>query len=195
MSEPAPPATPAAIKAPRWTLWLPLALFGGFCALVIHGLVKPGGTDVPSHMIGKPLPAFALRAAVPGRPGLSAADMGLGQSGAGKPRLLNIFASWCIPCAAEAPVLLQLRQAGAQIDGIAIRDHQDDLAAYLARRGNPYTRLGADDVSAVQLAIGSSGVPETFVIDGHGIIRYQHIGDIRPEEVPLMMARLAEAAR
>ena len=176
-------------RAPRWMLWLPLALFAGFVVLVLVGLVRPGSHDVPSQMIGKPLPGFALRAAVPDRPGLAAADF------TGKPRLLNIFASWCIPCAVEAPVLTQLQQQGAEIDGIAIRDHQADLQGFLTQHGNPYTRLGADDVSAVQLAIGSSGVPETFVIDGHGIIRYQHIGDIRPEEVPMMLQKLKDAGQ
>lgn len=175
-------------SAPRWTLWLPLAVFAGFVVLVVSGLVHPGSRDVPSQMIGKPLPHFALPAAADDRPGLSDHDFTTG-----KPRLLNIFASWCIPCGVEAPVLSELARQGAEIDGIAIRDHHADLAAFLARNGNPYARLGADDVSAVQLAIGSSGVPETFVIDGHGIIRYQHIGDIRPEEVPMMLAKLKEA--
>ena len=92
-------------------------------------------------------------------------------------------------------MLAELARQGAEIDGIAIRDHRADLAAFLARNGNPYTRLGADDVSAVQLAIGSSGVPETFVIDGHGVIRYQHIGDIRPEEVPMMLQKLKDAGQ
>ena len=181
------PRTP---RAPGWTLWLPLALFGVFVALVVVGLVRPASHDVPSQMIGKPLPHFALPAATDGKPGLTNGDLSTG-----KPRLLNIFASWCIPCGVEAPVLAELARQGAEIDGIAIRDHREDLAAFLARNGNPYTRLGADDVSAVQLAIGSSGVPETFVIDGHGIIRYQHIGDIRPEEVPLMLAKLKEAGQ
>jgi cytochrome c biogenesis protein CcmG/thiol:disulfide interchange protein DsbE len=113
----------------------------------------------------------------------------------GKPRLLNLFASWCIPCAAESPQLAALAAQGAEIDGIAVRDHKDDLAAFLARNGNPYTRIGGDDVSAVQMAIGSSGVPETFVIDGKGIIRYQHIGDVRPEDVPLLLQKLREAGQ
>ena len=180
-------------RAPRWTLWLPLALFAGFCVLVVVGLVRPHATDVPSGMVGKPLPAFNLPAAADGRPGLSAADMGLGANASGKPRRLNIFASWCIPCAAEAPVLNQLAAQGVEIDGIAIRDHRADLAAFLARNGNPYARIGGDDVSAVQLALGSSGVPETFVIDSHGVIRDQHIGGILPEEVPEMLARLKAA--
>jgi cytochrome c biogenesis protein CcmG/thiol:disulfide interchange protein DsbE len=174
-------------RAPRWTLWLPLALFGVFVALVAAGLMHPKDTDIASQMVGKPLPAFALRPAADGREGLSNADF------TGKPRLLNIFASWCVPCGVEAPVLGELRRQGASIEGIAIRDHKDDLNAFLARNGNPFDRIGADDVSAVQLAIGSSGVPETFVIDAKGVIRYQHIGDIRPEEVPTIMAKLKEA--
>lgn len=175
-------------RAPRWTLWLPLALFAIFVALVAYNLVKPASRDVPSRFVGQPLPAFDLKPASDARPGLSRADMATG-----KPRLLNVFASWCVPCAAEAPQLAQLTAAGVEIDGIAIRDHKDDLAVFLARYGNPYARIGADDVSAVQLAIGSSGVPESFVIDGKGVIRYQHIGDIRQDDIPLILAKLKEA--
>lgn len=181
------PATP---KAPGWALWLPLALFAVFVALVAYNLVRPASNDVPSRFIGHPLPQFDLRPAADGKPGLSRADMA-----DGKPRLLNIFASWCIPCAVETPQLAQLAANGVEVDGIAIRDHKDDLAVFLARNGNPYRRIGADDVSAVQLAIGSSGVPETFVIDGKGVIRYQHIGDIRPEDVPMLLGKLREAAQ
>lgn len=174
----------------RWTLWLPLALFGGFVVLVLIGLFWPAGREVPSQMIGKPLPAFELPAAVPDRPGLSSSHFA-----DGKPRLLNIFASWCIPCAVEAPQLNQLAAAGVEIDGIAIRDRREDVQAFLGRHGNPYSRIGADDVSAVQLALGSSGVPETFVIDGEGRIAYQHIGEIRPDQVPLILEQLKEADR
>ena len=66
---------------------------------------------------------------------------------------------------------------------------------FLARNGNPYARIGADNLGKVQLAIGSSGVPETFVIDGKGVIRYQHIGDIRPEDVPMLLGKLREAGQ
>jgi len=177
-------------RAPRWTLWLPLALFLGFVLLVVAGLVRPKNNDIASHMIGKPLPAFVLRPAADDRPGVSTADFTQGQ-----PRLLNIFASWCIPCRAEAPVLAEIARQGVPINAIAIRDHKADLAAFLAQYGNPYARIGADDVSSVQLAIGSSGVPETFVIDGKGVIRYQHIGDIRPEQVPMILAKLKEAGQ
>ena len=148
-AEPAP--TPAAV---RWALWLPLALFFSFCALVIAGLLHPASHDIQSRMIGQPLPPFALPAAVPARPGLARTDLATG-----KPHLLNIFASWCIPCGIEAPQIAQLTALGAEVDGIAIRDHPEDLAQYLERNGDPYTRIGGDDVSAVQLAIGSSGCP------------------------------------
>lgn len=175
-------------KPARWAMWLPLALFAGFVALFLSGLLRPGEREVRSAMIGKPLPAFNLPAAVADRPGLARADL-LG----GKPRLLNIFASWCVPCAAEAPVLEQLRQAGVEVDGVAIRDQREDLDRFFARYGNPFARIGADNVSAVQFALGSSGVPESFVIDARGTIRYQHIGEIRPEQVPMILDQLKEA--
>lgn len=172
----------------RWALWLPLALFTVFVGLVLHGLLRPADRIIESAMIGKPLPMFDLRPAIAERPGLSSAEYK-----AGRPRLLNIFASWCIPCALEAPQLDALKNQGVAIDGIAVRDRREDVAAFLARNGNPFDRIGADDVSAVQLALGSSGVPETFVIDGKGVIRYQHIGDIRPEHVPILLRELREA--
>lgn len=172
----------------RWRVWVPLLLFAGFVGLAAVMLAKPKDEFVESRMVGKDLPYFALRPAVPDRPGLASADYK-----AGRPRLLNIFASWCLPCAAEAEQLRRLAEQGAVIDGIAIRDKPADVAAFLARYGNPYRAVGADDLSEVQLALGSSGVPETFVIDGRGRIAYQHIGDIRAEHVPLLLRKLEEA--
>lgn len=179
---------PPSSATARWALWLPLVLFAALAVLLMFGLLRPAERAVTSKMVGKPLPEFSLPAAVAERPGLSRAEMAQGS-----PRLLNIFASWCVPCIAEAPVLEKLRQAGVQIDGIAIRDQRDDLKAFLARNGNPYARIGADDVSAVQFALGSSGVPESFIIDGKGVIRYQHIGEIRVDDLPLILAKLKEA--
>ncbi len=178
------------MKRARWALWLPLVLFAGFMVLVFVQLVDPAPREVASTMIGKPIPQFDLRPAVDGQPGLSLADLK-----DGRPKLLNIWASWCVPCAAEAPQLEALRRQGAEVVGVAIRDRPEDVAAFLGRYGNPYSRIGADDLSEVQLAIGSSGVPETFVVDGAGVIRYQHIGDVRERDVPLLLAKLREAAR
>jgi cytochrome c biogenesis protein CcmG/thiol:disulfide interchange protein DsbE len=177
----------ASPKTIRWALWLPLALFAGFVALVLIGLLRPADRTVESKMVGKPLPEFSLKQAVTDRPALSRADL-IG----GKPRLLNVFASWCVPCITEAPVLAQLSDAGVEIVGVAIRDHPMDVARFLARNGNPYTRIGVDDVSAIQFALGSSGVPESFIIDTRGVIRYQHIGEIRDEDVAMILQRLAE---
>lgn len=170
-------------------MWLPLAIFVGLFALFVHGLMRPANTNVVSAFIGNPLPQFNLPAAAADRPGLTTAEFR-----AGKPRLLNVFASWCLPCAAEAPQLAALAQAGVEVDGVAIHDRPEDLARFLANNGNPYTAIGRDDKRAVQIAIGSSGVPETYVIDGKGVIRYQHIGDIRADDVPMLLGKLKDAA-
>ncbi len=172
----------------RIFLWALVAVVGGLFALFAYQLGQPKDEFVESAMIGEPLPAFDLRPAVGDRPGLANTDLADGRA-----RLVNIFASWCIPCRVEAPQLEALRQSGAEIVGIAIRDRPEDVAGFLQIYGNPFTAIGADDISAVQLSLGSSGVPETFVIDGRGVIRYQHIGDIRPEHVQTILYELREA--
>lgn len=177
-----------AAKPRRWTIWLPLALFLAFIALVAIGLLRPADRQVASTLIDRPLPSFKLPGSLPGTPGLSSADFAQG-----RPRLLNIFASWCIPCRVEAPQLAQLKRAGAAIDGISVRDRPEAIRAFLAENGNPFARIAADDAGSVQLALGSSGVPETYVIDGKGRIRYQHIGEIRPEHVPMLLDKLQAA--
>lgn len=172
----------------RLLIWLPFLLFAGFVLLFVLGMFKPDDRVITSKLVGQPLPAFALPAGASDRPGLSSKDLATGE-----PHLLNIFASWCVPCAAEAPQLLALKQAGAKIDAIAIRDARPDVDGFLKRWGNPYDRIGLDARSSVQLALGSSGVPETFVIDGKGRIVHQHIGDIREENVPEILAKLRAA--
>lgn len=171
----------------RWW-WIPLMLFALFVGVAGYQLSQPKDEFVRSAMIGEPLPAFALRPATEGVAGVNDADLR-----DGTPRLLNIWASWCLPCIAEAPQLERLRDAGVEIVGVAIRDRPEDVAAFLARHGNPYTRIGADDLSEVMLSIGSQGVPETFVIDGRGTITYQHMGDIRASDVPVLLEKLEEA--
>jgi len=172
----------------RLLIWLPLVLFAGFFILFASGLLKPDDRVITSKLVGKPLPAFTLPAAASDRPPLASAGLVTGQ-----PRLLNIFASWCVPCAAEAPQLMALKEAGVEIDAIAIRDARPDVDRFLQRYGNPYSRIGLDARSSVQIAIGSSGVPESFVIDGKGRITYQHIGDIRADDLPTILKRLKDA--
>jgi cytochrome c biogenesis protein CcmG, thiol:disulfide interchange protein DsbE len=169
----------------RLMLWVPLGLFLLFFAVVASGLIKPANRTIASKMVGKPLPTFSLAPAHAGQPGLGSINFRQG-----KPRILNLFASWCLPCIAEAPVLLELRRRGVEVDAIAIRDRPADLDRFLKRNGNPYGRIGADNEGAVQLSLGSSGVPESFIVDGRGIIRYQHIGDIRREDIPDILNEL-----
>ncbi len=171
----------------RVLIWAPLALFALVFGLVASGLIKPGDHTVRSAMVGKPLPALTLPPLLPAKPGIVTAEL------KGKPRLLNVFASWCIPCIAEAPQLMKLRQAGVEIDAIAIRDTSEAVQAFLARHGDPYAKIGDDKASRAQLALGSSGVPETFVIDVAGRITYQHIGDIREEHMAELLAELEKA--
>lgn len=154
---------------------------------LIWRLATPVDTTVSSNLEGKPLPAFALPAVV-AKPGLASQDLETGT-----PRILNIFASWCVPCVAEVKVLQELKRRGVHVDGIAIRDRPEDVAAFLQRNGDPYERIGSDAQSQVQIALGSSGVPESFVIDSKGIIRYQHIGPIEAVDVPLIMNKLEQA--
>ena len=168
-----------------WLLWAPLVATACIGGLAIYGLAVPKDEQVRSAMIGQKLPEFVLPPATLGVLPLSNKDMV-----DGKPRLLNIFASWCIPCKAEAPQLEELKAAGVEIDGIAIRDRPEDVAAFLDEFGNPYRRIGSDSEMAVQLKLGSSGVPETYVIGADGTILFQHIGDIRLEHVPMLIEKL-----
>jgi cytochrome c biogenesis protein CcmG/thiol:disulfide interchange protein DsbE len=172
----------------RAILAVPLALLLLFGAIVAWRLANPPDTVIRSKLEGRPLPEFALPAAVPGRPGLSTGDFRQGG-----PRLLNVFASWCVPCIAEAPMLMELKRRGAPIEAIAIRDRPEDIADFLKRHGDPFGRIGADADSRVQLALGSAGVPETFVVDGQGVIRFQHVGPIMADDVTMILAQLAKA--
>ena len=165
-------------------LWLPFILGFALLGTFYKGLKHPDDHIIASKMIGQPLPQFSATPAMPGQAGAATTDFA-----DGKPRLLNIFASWCVPCAAESPQLMALKQAGVPIDGIAIRDAREDVDRFLARYGNPYDHIGLDARSSVQLALGSSGVPETFLIDGQGKIVHQHIGDIGPDDIADILDR------
>ena len=173
----------------RLVRFAPLMLLVLLMAALAWRLATPVDTNVRSKLEGEPVPAFALPAAIPAKPGLASGDLA-----GGGPRLLNIFASWCVPCITEVRVLNDLARQGVAIDGIAVRDRPLDVARFLADHGDPYRRIGSDPQSAVQIALGSAGVPESFVVDGRGVIRYQHIGPIEAGDVPAILAKL-EAAK
>ena len=172
----------------RAVRFAPLLLLLLVVAALVWRLATPPDPTVTSKLEGKPVPAFTLPAALPAKPGLSSADLATG-----KPRLVNVFASWCVPCITEVRVLQELKARGVPIDGIAIRDRSEDVAEFLARNGDPYQRIGSDAQSQVQIALGSSGVPESFIVDGRGIIRYQHIGPVEASDVPAILSKLEQA--
>ena len=173
----------------RLVRFLPLLVLAAFVVAVAWRLTKPADEEIRSQLVGQPVPGFALAPALPGRAGLASTELASGQ-----PRMINVFASWCVPCIAEAPLLLELKRQGVAIDAVAVRDRPEDVAGFLAQHGDPFDRIGADPESRVQLALGSSGVPESFIVDGRGIIRYQHMGPIEPDDLPTIM-REWEAAK
>lgn len=164
---------------------IPLILLLWLVSGLAWRLVKPDDPAIPSQLVNRPIPTFTLDSALPSKPGLSSADLAVGE-----PRLLNIFASWCVPCVGEVAVLTELRRKGARIDAIAVRDRPEAIAAFLERHGDPYDRMGSDPRSNVQISLGSSGVPETFVIDERGVIRHQYIGPLSKANVPGVIEQL-----
>ena len=159
----------------RLLFMVPIALFAVVVLTFAIGLNRDP-SKLPSVLIGKPLPAFSLPAVRPHDGGLSSKQF------RGEPRLLNVFASWCVSCRIEHPVLLQLKREGIPIDGL---DWEDDAAAgarYLAANGDPYARVGNDRSGRTGIDLGITGVPETFIVDATGKVRYKHIGPIAPED-------------
>lgn len=171
----------------RAVRFAPLALLVVLLVGLVWRLATPSDTVVTSKLEGKPVPSFDLGPGIQTKPGLSSTDLA-----SGRPQIVNIFASWCVPCITEVKVLQQLKAQGVAIDGVAVRDRPEDIAAFLASNGDPYERIGSDDQSRVQIALGSSGVPESFIVDGRGIIRYQHIGAIEASDIPMILAKLEQ---
>jgi cytochrome c biogenesis protein CcmG/thiol:disulfide interchange protein DsbE len=166
---------------------IPIVLLVWLVIGLASRLVRPPSPEIPSRMVNYPVPQFDLAPAMPGKPGLKTADFATGG-----PHLLNVFASWCVPCIGEAPVLNDLRHRGVKIEAIAVRDTPDAITIFLAHNGDPYERIGGDPQSNVQMALGSSGVPETFLVDSHGIIRRQYIGPLNPSNIPGVLRELEQ---
>jgi cytochrome c biogenesis protein CcmG/thiol:disulfide interchange protein DsbE len=160
--------------------FLPLLILIAIVGALAWRLSSPPDEKIASKMIGKSLADVRAAPALPGRPGIFVGDP------YGNPRVINFFASWCVPCIAEMPLLLKLRREGVGVDGIAVRDKPEDIAAFLKAHGDPYGEIGADPHSNVQLQFGSSGVPETFIIDPYGVVRYQHIGPLEPKDIAII---------
>jgi cytochrome c biogenesis protein CcmG/thiol:disulfide interchange protein DsbE len=173
----------------RRAAWLtPLLVFAAVAAFLGIGLTL-NPREIPSPLIGKAVPQFALPP-VRGRTlGLSSGDL------KGDVSLVNVFASWCVACREEHPIFLQLqREKFVPIHGLNYKDRPEDAARWLDTLGDPYMRTGADRNGRVAIDWGVYGVPETFVVDRNGRIAYKHIGAITPkvlqEKLRPLIARL-----
>jgi cytochrome c biogenesis protein CcmG, thiol:disulfide interchange protein DsbE len=159
----------------RLLFLLPLALFAVLAGYFLVGL-RSDPSILPSALIDKPAPAFDLPA-LDDQPGLASADL------AGNVVLVNFFASWCVPCRAEHPLLMRLAAAGGvALYGIDYKDKPEAASRLLAELGNPYRRVGADRDGRTFIDFGAYGVPETYVIDKGGHIRYRQVGPITPDD-------------
>lgn len=150
---------------------LPVVLFAGLAIVFGFGLTRDP-SRLPSVLIDRPLPAFDLPPVAEGVPALASARL------TGEPALLNLFASWCVPCRVEHPLFLRLAEEGVPIHGIDWKEPAAAGAAYLTQYGNPFRSVGSDPSGRAGIDLGISGVPETFVVDAAGRVRYRHVGPI-----------------
>jgi len=176
-------ATPAP-RPRRWMLYAPLGLAAAAGAgfwVMLRGL-QSGGYDprgVPSALLGRPAPDFALPPLEGARrPAVTAADL---RGPLPAPLLVNFWASWCVPCIVEHPQLMRLSREGVPVFGINYKDRAEAALAFLERHGNPFARLGRDEPGRTAIDWGVYGVPETYLIDRQGLIRWRFAGPITPE--------------
>lgn len=156
----------------RLLLFVPLILFIALVGYFAIGLTR-NPTELRSVLIDKPLPAIDLPVPEKNDVRFRSEDF------TGKVSLLNVFASWCVACRVEHPVLLKLAaQKTVRIYGLAWKDKPEELKAWLEELGNPYELIGDDAKGRTAIDLGVTGAPETFVIDRKGRIRYKHIGPI-----------------
>ncbi|MGC2855077.1 DsbE family thiol:disulfide interchange protein [Novispirillum sp. DQ9] len=168
----------------------PIAVLAVLAAMFMVGLGRDPKT-IPSVLIDRPVPQFALEALPERGKPLSSADL------KGDVSLVNIFGSWCVACIAEHPILVRIQETeDVPIHGIAWREKDPrDALRWLARNGDPYDRVGHDADSRVAIDFGVTGAPETFVVDKQGVIRYKHIGPVTPEVWENTLKPLVEQLR
>jgi cytochrome c biogenesis protein CcmG/thiol:disulfide interchange protein DsbE len=171
-----------------WVL-APLLLFLALAAFLAAGL-KLDPREVPSPLIGQPAPAFAAPTLAEPARTLAHEDL------LGRVWMLNVWASWCVACREEHPLLVDFaRRQPVALIGLDYKDERDSATAWLERLGNPYADSLFDPEGRIGLDYGVYGVPETFIVDREGVVRYKHIGPLTPQvlrdEVEPLLARLA----
>jgi len=181
-----PEETPVKKKKSKAVLLLPLVLVVALLGLMFVSLQSGDPSRLPSALIGKPVPEFNL-AAIPRLENESGAPVPGFSSAAlksGKVSLLNVWASWCVPCLAEHPQLVELAKQGVSLYGINYKGDTSEAARrFLTRHGNPFLAVGVDETGMTAIDLGVYGVPETFVIDGSGKIVLRYPGPLTPEIV------------
>ena len=190
-----PPASPPARRP--WLVLAPVAAFAGLALLFAFALGKGDPSKLPSALIGRPAPALMLAPVE----GLSASGRALsGFSGAdlgnGRVAVVNFWASWCAPCVDEHPLLMELaKSTGVTILGVNYKDQPQNAQRFIGRYGNPYAAVGADPNGRVGVEWGVYGMPETFVVDGRGVIVFKHVGPITAESLRTRVIPAIERAK
>jgi cytochrome c biogenesis protein CcmG/thiol:disulfide interchange protein DsbE len=179
----------------RLIFLLPVLVFAGLAALFLGRLFSGDPSRVPSALIGRPVPAFALapleglQASGQPVPGLAQADL------KGRVTVVNVWASWCAPCRQEHPLLMDLaKDPSVQVVGINYKDNPENARRFLGALGNPFAAVGVDPNGRTAIDWGVYGVPETFIIGPDGTIRHKQIGPLAPENLPAFQAALRQAA-
>ena len=162
-----------------WLVLIPIVVFAGLAALFWKGL-SGEPSKIPSALIGKPVPEFTLQPV----PGLPAPGFASGDLAKGKVSVVNVWASWCAPCRIEHPLLSELaKRTDITLLGINYKDEPENAVRFLSTLGQPFAAVGMDRSGRTAVDFGVYGVPETFVVDGEGMIRYKHIGPLTPEAI------------
>jgi cytochrome c biogenesis protein CcmG/thiol:disulfide interchange protein DsbE len=175
---------------PRVFFLLPLVLFIGLAGYFAISLTKDPSI-LPSALIDKPAPGFDLPALLSDLPGLAKkSDLG------GEVKLVNFFASWCLPCRAEHPLLMRIAELKlVPIYGVNYKNRKEDAIDWLDELGNPYQRIGQDLTGRAGIEWGVYGLPETYIIDKQGRIRYRHVGPLFPKVLKETIMPLIEELR
>ena len=163
----------------RWIYVVPVAAFAAIAFFLFRSLLLPDPKILPSALLNKPAPRLTL-------PALDAQTQGFGplQLVAGHVTVVNVFGSWCIECHVEAPVMMRLAQRhGFDLYGLVQRDTPEKARAFLDESGNPFSRIGIDLDGRASIEWGVYGAPETFVVDGKGIVRFKYDAGPLTDEV------------